>query len=94
MSEGGQFNLGHVQPRAMLRGKMLFKFLPYAACFRWLKGLVQGGDVMRVQVVAHKNDLFRFREVLIHKLLDFLRPIRLATVRMDADASIALQVCR
>ena len=46
------------------------------------------------QVVAHKNDLFRFREVFIHKSLDFLRPIRLASVLTDAYASSDCQGCR
>ena len=94
LGEGGQFNIGQVQPGAMLWGMMQFKFLPYGACFGRLKGLIQGRNVMRVQVVAHKNDLFRFREVFIHKSLDFLRPIRLASVLTDAYASSDFQGCR
>ena len=40
-------------------GMMKFKFLPDTTGFSRLKHLVQGGDVVRIQVVTDKNDLIR-----------------------------------
>lgn len=92
--EGGQFNLGHVQPGAMLRGMMKFEFLPDTAGLGWLKRFIQGRDIVSIQVVAYKDNLVRIGKILVHKLLDFLRPVRLAAMLSDGDSSPALMGCR
>lgn len=55
--EGGQFNLGHVQPGTMLRGVMKFEILPNTPGLGWLKRFIQRGDVVRVQVITYKDNL-------------------------------------
>ena len=87
--EGGQFYLGHIKPGTMLRGMMKLKLLPDTTSFSRLKRLVQGRDVVRVQVITDKNNLLRIGEVLIYKLFDFLRPFRLAAMCTDCHPSPA-----
>lgn len=94
LGEGGQFYLGQVQPGTMLRGMMKFNLLPDTTSIIRLKRLVQGRDVVRIQVVADKNDLSRVWEVLIYKLFDFLRPVRLAAMCTDCHPSPAFMRSR
>ena len=92
--EGGQFNLSHAQPGAMLRSMMKFESLPDTAGLGWLKRFIQGRDIVSIQVVAYKDDLLRIRKILVRKLLDLLRPVRLAAMLPDGDSSPALMRCR
>ena len=90
LGEGGQFYLNHIKPGTMLRGMMKLKLLPDTTSFSRLKRLVQGRDVVCIQVVANKNDLFYVGKVLIYKLFDFLRPVRLAAMCADCHPSPAI----
>lgn len=78
----------------MLRGMMKFEFLPDTAGLGWLKRFIQGRDIVSIQVVAYKDNLVRIGKILVHKLLDFLRPVRLAAMLSDGDSSPALMGCR
>ena len=73
---------------------MKFEFLPDTAGLGWLKRFIQGRDIVSIQVVAYKDNLVRIGKILVHKLLDFLRPVRLAAMLSDGDSSPALMGCR
>ena len=85
------FNLGHIQPTAMLGSVVDFQPLRDAPRLRRLEGLVQGRWVMGVQVVQHQHNPVFVRIVLIHQLLDHPGPIGLGTPVRHFHPAPALQ---
>lgn len=55
-NEDRQFNLDHIEPRAMLWGEVKFKFMQDTTCLRRFKSGLQGGRRMNIEIIQdHAN---------------------------------------
>src|SRR5258708_40317782 len=66
--EHREFDLGNVQPTAVLGGEMQFQLLDQASRLRRLKHLIQGCQGMRVQVIHDQHQLLIPISILCSKI--------------------------
>src|SRR5919199_3180735 len=90
-SEHRELYLGHVQPRAMLRGVVDLQPLQKTPSFTRGERLIQGGRSMGVEVVHYQNDLLGLWVVQLNKLLYAVCPVELGPPLSDADGAPACQ---
>jgi hypothetical protein len=65
-----------IEPRAMFWCVMDFEATKEASCFFWLKGFIEGGGLVGVEVIAHQNDLFRVGVLFVQQMLYRSAPSR------------------
>ncbi len=70
--ESREFNLSYVKPAAVLGCVVYFKALCQAECLRRFKRLIKGCDIVSIEIVTYKNDLFDIRVSLVKQPLDAL----------------------
>src|SRR5215210_7136259 len=90
-SEHRELYLGHVQPRAVLRGVVDLQPLQQTPSFTRGERLIQGGRGMGVEVVHNQDDLLGLWVVQIDQFLYAVRPIDLRSPLGDADVAPAGQ---
>ena len=66
--EDAQFDLRHVEPAAVLRCMHQPQAASQPTGGLGIEGVIQAGDVVRVEVVAHQRDTLRIGIVLIQQV--------------------------
>src|SRR5260370_3826270 len=87
--EHREFDLGHVQPTAVLGGEMQFQLLDQASRLRRLKHLIQGCQGMRVQVIHDQHQLLSSRIVDIHQVANEAGEVRFGTLLGHLQIALA-----
>ncbi len=89
--QNAQFDFGDIEPTAVTRGIDQMESL--GQVMRLLSGerFVQGGDGVRVEVVADEMNLACLREVLVQQLPDLMGPIDAGTMLRGRDTTPAQQ---
>jgi hypothetical protein len=78
-----EFDRRHVEPTAMFGGIMDLLFVCDSFGLRGVKGFIQRGCGMGMQIVHHEADFLDMRILLIHKFLDKVRPINFRSLIRD-----------
>ncbi len=76
-SEDRQLNLCHIEPTSMLWSMMELDLLAQPECFFCREVLVQGRELVCIEVVADKYDIVGIAVDLVYKPFDLLRPVGL-----------------
>ena len=84
-----EFALRHVEPTAMLGGRMERSCIGDSFGLRGVKGFIQRGLGVGMQIVHHEADLLSMRSMLINKFLDKMRPIHFRSLIRDLCRPLA-----
>lgn len=87
--QGGQLDLGDVEPGAVLGCVVDLEPLGQRACFGWLERFVEQTEGVRVEVVHDQDDPLRVGVVDVEKLIDFRDPVDPGPLRAGVDPAAA-----
>ena len=87
--QGGQLDLGDVEPGAVLGCVVDLEPLGQRACFGWLERFVERTEGVRVEVVHDQDDPLRVGVVDVEKLIDFRGPVDPGPLRPGVDPAAA-----
>jgi len=83
-----EFDLGHVEPTAMLGRRMDLSFIRDSLRFRGITCFRKRGFRVGMQMVHHEANLRPMGSMLLNKCLDKVRPITCCPLRSDFGISL------
>src|SRR5947209_16135663 len=86
-----EFDLGHVQPTAMLGRVMDFQLVDQASRLGWLKDLIQSGWGMGVQVIHDQHDDVSQRIADIHQVANEASEVGFGAMRGYLQKALACE---
>jgi hypothetical protein len=84
----------HVEPPAVFGSRVKLSFLRESFRLRGIKGFIERGIGMGMQIVHHEADFLHMGRMVINKFLDKVRPIHLGPRRSDFGIPLASSGCK